>query len=95
MLEADLEIGGMFDQNYAIGAGADIGIMIRITNSWKVILSAKVIRYALGDRFTENQEKITQMFTLNGSNSLGLTGSRESRWNREKTNVALIWLYYF
>ncbi len=95
MLIADLEIGGMFDDHYAMGVGAEIGATIRITDLWKVIPSAKAMRYEIGDRFTEGQGKITQTFTVDQNNTLGITASRELRWGQKKTKLGLTWHYYF
>jgi hypothetical protein len=95
LLVADLEVGRMFEDHYAMGVGAEIGAIRRITDFWKMVLAARIVRYELGARFTETGGRLTQTFTFTTRHSLGVTAASATRWSRQKADLAVAWQNYF
>lgn len=95
LAEANLNVGGGFRDDYALGIGAEVGIIKKITDDWKVNLSAETIFYELGDRFQNNRASIVQTLSINQSNSINLSVSGKKVANNKDSEVALDWNYYF
>lgn len=95
LLETDLNVGGAYRDNYVLGAGPQIGIIRKITDSWKCNLTAETVYYELGDSFQENKASIVQTFSLNQNNSFNVSVSWEKVADHELSEVALNWNYYF
>ncbi len=78
MMESDLGVGGAFSESYALGAGASMGSIKNLTESWKVHFYGRNIYYGLGDRFNLFEAALVQNFSLSrdSSISVGLTRSR-------------------
>lgn len=95
LLEADLNVGGAYKDNYVLGAGPQIGVIRKITDFWKFNLTAETIYYELGDSFQENKASIVQTFSLNQNNSFNVSVSWEKVADHELSEVALNWNYYF
>lgn len=95
LLETDLNVGGAYRDNYVLGAGPQIGVIRKITDSWKLNLTAETIYYQVGDSFQENRASLVQTYSLNQSNSLNVSISWEKVADHELSEVALNWNYYF
>lgn len=70
MLENSFEYSHSYDQDYSIGAGANIGMFFDLTERWRIQPSFDILRYALGDEHTEVGAKIEQRFTLESNLTL-------------------------
>ncbi|HBR18157.1 MAG TPA: hypothetical protein DD725_11230 [Deltaproteobacteria bacterium] len=95
LAEGDLNIGGEFKEDYAAGAGIQIGAIKKITDYWKINLSAETLFYGIREWFHENKASAVQTFTLNQSSSLNLYLSWQEIFNNEQTEIKLNWNYYF
>lgn len=95
LAEANLNVGGGLEDNYALGIGIQIGAIKKISDSWKIILSAESLAYEMGERFWENRVSGVQTLRLNQNNSLSLDISWLAVNNHELTEVKLNWNYYY
>ena len=78
MMESDLNVGGVFTEKYALGAGASAGLVRNITDFWKIHLYVKDIYYGLGNEYNFFEAGLMQNLVLskNSSISLGVTRSK-------------------
>ncbi len=89
LLEADVSVGGVYQDNFAAGAGAQVGMIKKLTDSWKMNLSAETLVYGLGEKFQEHKASLSQTDSLNASLS----------WQRvddiRLREAIMNWNYYF
>jgi hypothetical protein len=94
-LEGSVDVGGVLDRDYAIGAGPAIGLYIRPMPAWKVNLFARLQEYRLGDRHHEREVSLQTSLSLGHQQALRLElGNHRERgidWNGAK----LVWQRYF
>ena len=76
MMELDLNVGGAFRENYALGTGASLGFIKDIAGFWKVHLYARDIYYGLGDEHNTLEAGFRQNFVLNTNSSISLDITR-------------------
>ncbi|MBI3752566.1 MAG: DUF4105 domain-containing protein [Deltaproteobacteria bacterium] len=95
LAEASLNAGGKFKDSYAAGIGMQIGAIKKITDSWKMNLSAEILFYGIREWFQEKRASLVQTFTLNRNNSLNLSIAWEELFQNEQTEIQLSWNYYF
>jgi len=95
MAEASLDISGEYIDNYALGGGLWVGMIKKITDAWKINLSAETLPHTFGEEFQENRASAVQTFRLNQNNSLNLSISWEEIFHDNRTELELNWNYYF
>lgn len=95
LADASLNAGGKFKDSYAAGIGMQIGAIKKITDSWKMNLSAEILLYGIREWFQEKRASLVQTFTLNRNNSLNLSIAWEEIFRSEQTEIQLSWNYYF
>ena len=93
--QVNVNVGGEFKDSYAAGAGLHIGTVKKITDYWKINLSAESLFYGIREWFHENRAAAVQSFRLNQNNSINLSISWEEIFKNEQTEVKLNWNYYF
>lgn len=95
LAEADLNLSGELKDNYSLGIGIVAGTIKKMSNFWKINLSAEAISFGLGERFREYRISADQSFRLNQKNSLNLSLSWDEIFNDDQSEVKLYWNYYF
>jgi hypothetical protein len=95
MIETDLQLSGGLKDNYSLGLGASAGIITKLTDSWKIHLSAKSIYYEAGDEHRSVNVSLAQNFKITTNNSVTCTLSREKTYDHYQSDVNLSWNIYF
>jgi len=95
LAEANLHVGGKYKDSYAAGMGMQIGAVKKITEYWKINVSAEALFYGIREWFQENKASAVQTFRLNQNNSLNLSIAWEEIFYNEQSEVRLNWNYYF
>lgn len=95
LAEANIALSGEFKESYAVGIGAQVGTIKKITSYWKINLSAETLFYGIRESFQEYKTSAVQTFKLNQNNSLHLSISWEEIFHHEQTEAKLNWNYYF
>jgi hypothetical protein len=95
MIESDIEVGSDLDKDYAVSLGISAGIVKKITNRWKINLTAKAVTYELGDEHQSKEIKVTQNFEVNKNNSISLDYSMENIFHITTDEFKINWNLYF
>ncbi|HXY53402.1 MAG TPA: DUF4105 domain-containing protein [Nitrospirota bacterium] len=95
MIETDLELSGGLQDNYSLGFGASAGIIKRLSDSWKIDLSAKSVYYVAGDEHRSIKTSLVQNFKITTNNSIAFSLSWEKTFDRYQSEGNLSWNIYF
>ena len=95
LLESDINLGGALEDNYAIGLGASAGIIRRVNDFWKVILSVKDTSYFLGDTRNAFQAGLQQNFRLSSQTSIVAEVSSKHAYSTYINEAKLSFNFYF
>lgn len=95
MLEPALKLGGTLKENYALGLGLSGGLLLPVTERWKLHLQAKGVSFALGDEHRAYSFEFDQNLRLTRNNSLRLDAARRKLDGHYSTDVNLSWNLYF
>jgi opacity protein-like surface antigen len=95
MVETDLNLSGGLKDDFALGFGASAGIIKKITDSWKIDLSARSMYYEAGDAHQSMKASLTQNFRISTNNSVTLSLWREKTFHEYQSEAMLGWNYYF
>jgi len=93
--EADLNLGGKYKDNYAVGTGLEIGTIKRITKFWKINIYGEALFYGMRERFEEYKTSAIQTFRLSQNNSINLSIMWEKTFRIEQVDMKINWNYYF
>jgi hypothetical protein len=93
--EADLNLGGKYKDNYAVGTGLEIGMIKRITKFWKINIYGEALFYGMRERFEEYKTSAIQTFRLSQNNSINLSIMWEKTFRIEQADMKINWNYYF
>jgi hypothetical protein len=85
--ELAAEYGRVFDGGYRIGAGASAGILVDITERWKMGLSGTYLNFPAGDRSAEWRASAQQRYTLSKNFALRLDFNQRARTQEYLFNV--------
>lgn len=91
----DLELGGEYKDNYALGTGIESGIIKKLTEFWKIGLSTGALFYGMRERFEEYKISAVQTFRLSQNNSINLFFTWVETFHIGETDVKINWNYYF
>jgi hypothetical protein len=84
-LEAALDVGKRFDQDYALGAGPTAGWLTDISDRWRINLYARSIRYGMGDAHNSRELTLEQRYSLTRQSAVRLELFRKQEfqdyWN--------------
>ncbi len=84
-LEAALDVGKRFDQDYALGAGPTVGWLTDISDRWRINLYARSLRYGLGDVHNARELTLEQRYSLTRQSAVRLELFRKQEfqdyWN--------------
>lgn len=94
--EADLDIGGELQQDYALGLGGRFGILTDIIPGWRMLVEGSTLRFGLGHQQTLQTLSVTQRLSLNRNNALLL----QLQWHDFDSDdaisqIAFNWRWYF
>jgi hypothetical protein len=95
LLQADLNAGWGYKNKFVAGAGTQVGIIAKISDSWKFNLSEEMICYGFFDSFMKNRVSFAQTLSLNKKNSFNLIFSWEQVHDTEMNEMLVNWNYYF
>ncbi|MHB8483244.1 MAG: Lnb N-terminal periplasmic domain-containing protein [Nitrospiria bacterium] len=95
LAEINLNVNSGFKDNAALGGGAEIGIIRKITDSWKINLSVERLDYPLRESFQENKASAVQTLKINQNNSLNFSILWDEVFNNNQTDVTISWNIFF
>jgi hypothetical protein len=95
LFETDLNIGRGYRDKFAAGAGTQVGMIAKITDSWKSNLTGETLFYGLGDSFLKNKVSLAQTVSLDKKNSFNISLSWEKVNDSEVRETVVNWNYYF
>jgi hypothetical protein len=93
-LEAALDVGKGFDQDYALGMGPALGWLTNISDRWRINLYARSLRYGLGDAHNARELTLDQRYSLSRQSALHLELNRKQEF-QNYWNAAEISLQYY
>jgi hypothetical protein len=94
MLQTDLNFSNALKQNYSLGFGGEAGFIKKMTDSWKMELSAESIFYEAGDEHHKMKASWANSFKVSTNNSILFSLSREKTFDRYQTEGELLWRMY-
>jgi hypothetical protein len=71
-VEAALDVGKRFDQDYALGMGPALGWLTNISDRWRINLYARSLRYGLGDAHNARELTLEQRYSLTRQSAVRL-----------------------
>jgi hypothetical protein len=84
-VEAALDVGKSFDQDYALGAGPTVGWLTDISDRWRINVYARSLRYGLGDVHNARELTMEQRYSLTRQSAVRLELFRKQEfqdyWN--------------
>ena len=95
MMEADFNLSGALEKNYAAGIGASAGLIKSLTDFWKIHFFTRAIYYELGDETNAFEASLLQNFTLSTNMSLRAEISRSRSHDVYQTDATLSWQIFF
>jgi hypothetical protein len=93
--ETDLEGGALFRDQYALGAGVELGLVKTVTPQWKLTASVENLYFGMGETFTEQRASGAGTLGIDQRNSVSLALSWERTYNHDRTESTLLWNRYF
>ena len=94
-LEAALDVGKRFDQDYAMGMGPTLGWLTNISDRWRINLYARSLRYGLGDAHNARELTLEQRYSLNRQSALRLGLHRKQEFQDYWNSADISLQYYF
>jgi hypothetical protein len=95
MIESDLNFGGSFASNHALGGGASMGLQKKITSFWKLHLHGKALYYPVGDEHKSYELTLAQNITLSPAHAFTAKLSRTKTFRFFETEAVIMWNIYF
>jgi len=95
LAEVELDVSHRLQRDYALGAGPNVGVIIDASDAWRMQLSARSWRYALGDVHNRREITLAQSLRLPRQQSLRLEVGRTHEFNADYSFTALYWNKYF
>ena len=94
-LEAALDVGKRFEDDYAVGAGPSIGLLANLSDRWKMNLHARSLRYGLGDDHHARELVLEQRYALTRQSALGLQLYRKQEFRNYWSGGDINLNFYF
>ncbi|KAF0191965.1 MAG: hypothetical protein FD165_1299 [Gammaproteobacteria bacterium] len=95
LFASSLDVSGHLDKDFALGAGPDLGVLWTHTARLKTQLSARALRYALGDAHTRAEAGIWQNVSFSESGALRYGMVRHREFDHYWTESRIAWQMYF
>jgi len=84
-VEAALDVGKRFEQDYALGAGPTVGWLTDLSDRWRVNLYARSLRYGVGDVHNARELTLEQRYSVTRQSAVRLELFRKQEfqdyWN--------------
>jgi len=93
-LEGTIDVGGLLDDDYAVGAGPALGLFTNPSQAWKVNLYARSQYFHFGDSHTEQEITLEQSISFGHQHSLRLSISEKRERDTDWTVGTLTWNWY-
>jgi hypothetical protein len=93
-LEAALDAGKRFDQDYAMGMGPALGWLTNISDRWRINLYARSLRYGLGEAHNARELTLEQRYSMSRQSAVHLGLHRKQEF-QDYWNAAEISLQYY
>jgi hypothetical protein len=94
-LEAAMDVGKRFDQDYALGMGPALGWLTDISDRWRINLYARSLRYGLGDAHNARELTLEQRYMLSRQSALRLGLHRKQEFQDYWNSADISLQYYF
>jgi len=95
MAEAAIDIGGAMPDNFAVGAGGEIGTIRKILPNWKIRLYIRMLRFAIGDTHAAYGAGWNHNIKLSRNHQMNV----EFEWDKIRaisdTRAAVLWHWYY
>ncbi len=95
MAEADLNLSGAMKEKYTSGIGASIGLIRKVTDSFKIHLCARNIYYGIGDYHNYFEATMETNYIISTNTSLAFQISRTKTRSFYQTEGILSWNIFF
>lgn len=95
MLESTVDAGGELDGDYAMGLGADIGLLADASILGRIMVTAGIMRFGLGDQHTLQSLTFGQRIPLLRNNAIDLRFTRRREFGHDWNSINLGWHVYF
>jgi len=73
--DVDADRGRRLDPDYAVGAGADAGVLVTLSRALKAHAQVGYVRYGLGDAFAERRFRLGARYALGPDSAVRVTAS--------------------
>jgi len=95
LIESDVNIGGVFKNDFSFGLGPSLGLLININDYWKINLFAQSMYYELGDKHRVRRGALKQVFKLSTNNTVELSLSREKTFEQYQSEAKIGWNVFY
>lgn len=95
ILVTDIDLGNDLDQNYAIGAGIETGIIRNIGKDLKCHLYVNDSEFILGDTHNEFRAGLSVNYSIKHNKAFGIKVSRTISHNSNHAEGLIYWNVYF
>ena len=95
MAEADLNVGGRLEENYALGIGGSAGFIKPLTDSWKLHVFFRDIYYGWGDTTNTIEAGVLQNFAITANTSVGASVSYSRSHGYDQTEAKVSFNLFF
>lgn len=95
MAETALNVSGAMKEMYALGAGASVGLIAKVTDLFKFHVCARNIYYGIGDYHNYFEAMVQANYTVSSNTGLAFHISRTKTRSFYQTEGALSWNIFF
>ena len=95
MAETDLSIGGVYENDYTIGAGGSAGAIRAVGDFWKAHGYVRDLYYGPWNGFNAFEAVLQNNLTLGPDQSISLDVARRKVYSFYHTEVKFLWNLFF
>lgn len=95
LIEADMKVSSRFEDSVAVGPGATLGVIKKVTETWGVGIQGQSYFYTLGENYKQYRIGIEQRFELTPNSAIFLNFDIDKANAEVKTEVKTGWSIYF
>lgn len=77
LLNSSFELGGLFEENFSLGAGLEVGLIRSFSKLSKTIISGETMQYFIGDSHKLYRFNVVQNFFLKKDFEIGIKYTRQ------------------
>jgi hypothetical protein len=94
MGETDLNVSDKLHDDYALGIGASVGFLKKVTEQWKIGFSLLWTSYIAGDKHQTAKASLMQNLKITTNNSVSVSLSREKTFGYYRSEATVLWNLY-